>query len=68
MTTMWPIVQVRSTLKTILYYRDLLDHVRSMMKTKQDNDMINRIGIIYTKNKTELSEPIKRVRSMTKTR
>ena len=68
MTTMWPIVQVRSTLKTILYYRDLLDHVRSMMKTKQDNDMINRIGIIYTKNKTELSEPIKRVQSMTKTR
>ena len=68
MTTMWPIVQVRSTLKTILYYRDLLDHVRSMMKTKQDNDMINRIGVIYTKNKTELSEPIKRVQSMTKTR
>ena len=65
---MWPIVQVRSTLKTILYYRDLLDHVRSMMKTKQDNDMINRIGVIYTKNKTELSEPIKRVQSMTKTR
>ena len=26
-----------------------------MMKTKQDNNMINRIGAIYTENDNELS-------------
>ena len=28
------------------------------MKTKQDNDVIDRIGVIYAKNDTELSWPI----------
>ena len=26
-----------------------------MMKTRQDNDMTNSIGVVYLKNKTELS-------------
>ena len=29
-----------------------------MMKTRQDNDMIDNIGLVYTKIETELSRPI----------
>ena len=28
------------------------------MKTKQDNDVIDRIDVVYVENKTELSWPI----------
>ena len=30
-----------------------------MMKTKEDNDVIDRIGAIYAENETELSWPIR---------
>ena len=29
-----------------------------MMKTKQDNDMTNRISLVYTKIETKLSIPL----------
>ena len=34
--------------------RDLSDYVRSMMKTRQDNDMVDCIGAIYAENKIKL--------------
>ena len=55
MTTMWLIVQVRSTLKTILNYCDWLDKLLFVMKTRHDNDMIDRTGAVYTENDIELS-------------
>ena len=36
---------------------DRSDWLLSMMKTRQDNDMINHIGAIYAKNDIELSWP-----------
>lgn len=30
-------------------YRDQLDEVRSVIKNKQDNDVIDRIGTVYVK-------------------
>ena len=44
--------------KMTLSYHDRLDQVRSMMKTKLDNDVIDRIGLVYVKTETELSGPI----------
>lgn len=39
-----------------------------MMKTKQDYDMIDRIGMVYSKNETELSWLIRQVRLLMKTK
>ena len=50
---MWLIIQVRSTSKLKLNYRDLFDQ-ESVMKTTQDNKMIDRIGTVYVENETEL--------------
>ena len=36
-----------------------LNWVRSVTKTRQDNDMTDCIGTIYVENETELSWPIK---------
>ena len=47
---------------------DLSDQVRSMTKTRQDNDMIDGIGAVYAENETELSKSIEPVQSMTKIR
>ena len=52
---MWPIVEVRSTLKMKLSFHDLLDWVRSMIKTRQDNNVTDYLGALYTKNEIELS-------------
>lgn len=41
--------------KLKLNYRDLFDLVRSMMKTRKDNNVIDRIGIVYAENDIELS-------------
>ena len=41
-------------LKPKLNFWDLFDRVRSVMKTRQDNDMTNRTGAFYTKNDIEL--------------
>ena len=43
----WLIVQVHYTLKTILNYRGRLDRVQFVMKTKQENDMIDRTVVLY---------------------
>ena len=45
-------------LKSKLNFWDLFDRVRSVMKTRQDNDMTNRTGALYTKNDIELLWPI----------
>ena len=37
-----------------LNYHDWLDWVRSMTKTRQDNDLTDCIGVVYTKNEIEL--------------
>ena len=41
-----------------LNYRDVSDRVQSVMKTSQDNNIIDYIGMVYAKNDTELSWPI----------
>ena len=44
--------------KMKLSFRELLDRVRYVIKTIQDNVMTNRIGLIYVETKTELLRPI----------
>ena len=41
--------------KPKLNCRDLFDQVGPMMKTRQDNDVTNHIGVVYAKNDTKLS-------------
>ena len=41
-----------------LSYRDRSERVRSVIKTRQDNDVTNRIGLVYVENNTKLSQPI----------
>ena len=65
---MWSIVEVWSTLKIKLSYRDELNRVRSVTKATQHNDVTNRIGAVYTKNDIELSWLIGPRQSMKKTR
>lgn len=48
------IVQLWSTPKTKLSSFDESDQVRSVMKTKHDNNVIDSIGVVYTKTETEL--------------
>ena len=36
-----------------LSYRDWLNQMRYVMKTKHDNDLTDRIGAVYVKNYTE---------------
>lgn len=38
--------------------QDLLDSVQSMTKTRYDNDVTDRIGLLHAKNEIELSWPI----------
>ena len=45
--------------KTKLNYQDLSNLMRSMMKTRQDNNVIDYTGVVYIENKTKLSWPIK---------
>lgn len=42
-----------------LSYCDRLDQMRSVMKTKHDNDLTDRISAVYIENYTELSRPIR---------
>ena len=46
--------------KTILNYHDLSNWVSFLTKTKQDNDVTNRIGLVYIETEIELSGPIYR--------
>lgn len=41
--------------KMKLSYLDRLDQLQFVMKTRQDIDMIDRIGMIFVENDTELS-------------
>ena len=58
---MWSIIQDFSTLKTKLNCYDRTNEVRSMTKTRQDNDVSDRIGVLYPEIRTELSWPIRKV-------
>lgn len=37
-----------------LNYKDISNWVRSMMKTRWENDVTHCISVVYTENKTEL--------------
>lgn len=52
------IVQVRFTSKTILNCCDQLDRMQFVIKTRQDKDVTDCIGMVYAKTKTELLGPI----------
>ena len=58
-TMTWSIIQVCSMPKMILNCQDLSDQERFVMKNKQDNNMIDRTYVVYAKNDSELSWPIK---------
>lgn len=47
-----------STPEMKLSYYNHLDRLWSVTKTRQDNDVINHIGLVYIKNDNELSGPI----------
>ena len=51
-------VWVWSIPKTKLSCCDWLDRVRSLIKTRQDNDVIDHMGLDYAKTEIELSGPI----------
>ena len=57
-TMTWLIIQMQSTLKMKLSCHDWSDWVWSVTKTRQDNDMTNHVGLLYTKIKIELLGPI----------
>ena len=46
-------------LKMKLSCHDRSHQVQSNIKTKQDNYVIDRTGLVYVETKIELSEPIK---------
>ena len=43
----WPIIKVFFMSKMKLNCYDPSNKVQSMIKTKQDNDMIDRMGVVY---------------------
>ena len=45
--------------KTKLSFLDLLDWVRFVIKTIQENNVINHTSLVYIETKTELLRPIK---------
>lgn len=42
----------------ILNFHDRLDRVLNVTKSRQDNDVIDNIGLVYFKTETKLSGPI----------
>ena len=42
----------------ILNFHDCQDRVLNVMKSRQDNNVIDLIGLVYVETKTELSGPI----------
>ena len=52
-------MQMQFMPKVKLSYRDQVDQVWSVTKTKQDNNVTDRIGLVYDKFKTERSAPIR---------
>ena len=49
---MWPVVQVPFKPKMKVNYHDQSDRVQFTMKTKQDNNMADCIGAVYTDIRT----------------
>ena len=49
---------MQSMLKTKLRCHDRSNQVQFMTKTKQDNDVIDCISLIYVETKTELLGPL----------
>ena len=45
--------------KSKLSFRDLMNWVWFVMKTRQDSNMINCTGAAYTENETKLLQPIR---------
>ena len=56
-TTMWLIVKVRSMPKSKLNYDYRSSKMQSIMKSKHDNDVIDRASVISVKYDTKLSRP-----------
>ena len=54
-TTMRPMVRVWCMPKMKLSCHDRSDRVRSMIKTRQDSDVTDHIGLVYSKIEIELS-------------
>ena len=54
-TMTWPILQVQSMPKTKLNCHDRSERVRFMTQSRQDNDVIDHTGVVYAKNRIELS-------------
>lgn len=54
--------------KMKLSYRDQLDYVRYVTKTRQYNDMTDHISLIYDKSKLNCRDLFDRVRYVMKTR
>ena len=50
--------------KLKLKFWNLSDYVWSVMKTRQDNDMTNHIGAVYTKNETSCHDRFDLVHSV----
>ena len=56
-TITWLIVQVRFRPKSELNCHDRLDRMRSIAKTRQDNDVIDHKGVIFIEYDTKLLRP-----------
>lgn len=52
------IVQMRFTSKMKLSCHDQYDQVQFVKKTRHDNDVIDRIGLVYAEIETEMLGPI----------
>lgn len=55
----WLVIQVQSTLKSQLNYHDRSDGMRSIKKSKQNNDVIDLISVISIEYKNEMSRLIR---------
>lgn len=55
---MWSIVQLGSMLKLILNTLDRLDRVQYVTKTMLDNNVTNRINLMFVETKIKLLGPI----------
>ena len=62
----WPIVQILTMPKMKLNYHDLFNKVRSMMKTRHDNDVTDRASLY--RNQINYQDLSNRVRSITKSK
>lgn len=57
-TTTWSIIKIWSMPKSKLTYQYRFDRMRSVMKTKQGNDVTHRTCTVWAENEIQLSWPI----------